>query len=92
MRSRFVSLTFLVSYAPFFSRSDDGKLMFPAEAIAQAADVIVTLFAVMIFHMVDVISGAKNDVVVDVSFVNVGSDNIRDFPFKSLPASIFIGR
>ena len=51
--------------------------MLPTEVIAQTADIVIGLFAVMIFLMVDVISSTKNDVVVDVSFVNVGSDNIR---------------
>ena len=46
--------------------------MLPAEVIAQAADVVIGLFTVMIFFMVDVISGAENDVVVDVSFIYMG--------------------
>lgn len=61
--------------------------MLPAEVIAQAADVVISLFAVMIFLMVDVIGGTKNDVVVDVSFVNVGSDNIRVFSLQK-----FVGK
>ena len=53
--------------------------MLPAEVITQVADVVIGLFAVVIFLVVYVISGEKNDVVVDVSFVNMGSDNIRVF-------------
>ena len=53
--------------------------MLPADVITQAADVVIGLFAVVIFLMVYVISGTKNDVVVDMSFVNVGSDNIGLF-------------
>ena len=53
--------------------------MLPAEGVAQIADVVIGLFTVVVFLMVYVISGAENDVVVDVSFVNVGSDNIRVF-------------
>ena len=53
--------------------------MLPAEVIAQAADVVIGLFTVMIFFMVDVISGAENDVVVDVSFIYMGADNVRVF-------------
>ena len=34
----------------------------------------------MVFRMIDVIGGAENDVVVDVTFINVGGDNIRVFP------------
>ena len=46
--------------------------MLPAEVIAQAADVVIGLFTVVIFLMVDVISGAENDVVVDVSLYLYG--------------------
>ena len=81
------SLPFLICFASgcalcshcFCSRSNDGKLMLPAEVIAQAADVVIGLFTVMIFFMVDVISGAENDVVVDVSFIYMGADNVRVF-------------
>ena len=55
--------------------------MLPAEVIAQAADVVIGLFTVMIFLMVDVISGTENDVVVDVSFIYMGTDNVGVFPF-----------
>ena len=53
--------------------------MLPAEVIAQAADVVIGLFAVMIFLMIDVIGGAENNVVVNVAFINMGADNIRVF-------------
>lgn len=33
----------------------------------------------MIFVMFDVISGAKNDVIMDGSFINMGGNNIRIF-------------
>ena len=50
--------------------------MLPAEVIAHVADIVIGLFAVVIFLMVNVISGAKNNVVVNVSSVYVRSDNI----------------
>ena len=53
--------------------------MLPAEGIAQIADVVIGLFTVVVFLMVYVISGAENDVVMDVPFINVRSDNIGVF-------------
>ena len=50
--------------------------MLPAKVIAQAADVVIGLFAVMIFLMIDVIGGAENNVVVNVAFIYMGADNI----------------
>ena len=62
--------------------------MLPAEVIAHVADIVIGLFAVVIFLMVNVISGAKNNVVVNVSSVYVRSDNIEEYlPSKSLSAS-----
>lgn len=52
-----------------------------AEVIAQAADAAVGLFTVMVFLMVYIIGGTENDVVVDMSFVNVCADNIGVFSF-----------
>ena len=51
--------------------------MLPAEFITQAADVVICLFAVMVFLMIDVIGSAENDVVVNVSPVYMGAANIR---------------
>ena len=53
--------------------------MLPAEFITQVADVVIGLFTVVVFLMVYVISGAENDVVMDVPFINVRSDNIGVF-------------
>ena len=54
--------------------------MLPAKVIAQAADVVIGLFAVMIFLMIDVIGGTENHMVMDVAFIYTGADNIRVFP------------
>ncbi len=59
-----------------FAWNNDRQLMLPAEVIAHVADIVIGLFAVVIFLMVNVISGAKNNVVVNVSSVYVRSDNI----------------
>ena len=41
---------------------------------------LTILLAVMVFVVFHVVGGTKNDVVVDVTFINVGGDNIRVFP------------
>ena len=61
--------------------------MLGTQLIIQMPDVIVGLFTVMVFLMIDVICSTENDVVVNVSFVNVGSHNVRVFSFQK-----FIGK
>ena len=51
--------------------------MLPAEFIAQTADVVIGLFAVVVFLVVYVIGGAENDMVVNVPPVCMGADNVR---------------
>ena len=52
-------------------------------------DVIVGLFTVMVFLMIDVICSTENDVVMNVSFVNVGSYNVRVFSFQKLIGKLY---
>lgn len=40
---------------------------------------VIGLFAVVIFVVFDVVSSTKNDVIMNVSFVNMGGNNIRIF-------------
>ena len=54
--------------------------MLVAQLITQFPDAIIGLLAVMIFVMFKVVCGTKNDVVMDVTFINMGSDYIRIFP------------
>lgn len=54
--------------------------MFLAQFITQFPDAVIGLFAVVIFVVFDVVSSAKNDVIMNVSFVNMGGNNIRKFP------------
>ena len=61
--------------------------MLGTQLIIQMPNVIVGLFTVMVFLMIDVICSTENDVVVNVSFVNVGSHNVRVFSFQK-----FIGK
>lgn len=51
--------------------------MFLAQFITQFTDVVIGLFAVVIFVVFDVVSGTKNDVIMNVFFVNMGGNNIR---------------
>ena len=55
--------------------------MFLAQFITQFTDVVIRLFAVVIFVMLDVISSTKYDVIMNMSFINVCDENIRIFPF-----------
>ena len=61
--------------------------MLGTQLIIQMSDVIVGLFTVMVFLMIDVICSTENDVVMNVSFVNVGSYNVRVFSLQK-----FIGK
>lgn len=61
--------------------------MLGTQLIIHMPDVIVGLFTVMVFLMIDVICSTENDVVMNVSFVNVGSHNVRVFSFQK-----FIGK
>ena len=73
------ALPFFVFSATLRTRNADGKIVFLAQFITQFPDVVIGLFAVVIFVMFDVISGAKNDMIMDVSFINMGGNNIRIF-------------
>ena len=53
--------------------------MFLAQLVTQFSDAIIALFTIMVFVMFDVVSSTKNDVVVDVTFINMGGDNVRIF-------------
>ena len=54
--------------------------MFLAQFITQMADTIIGLITVMIFVMVDVIRSTKNDMIVNVTFINMSGNNVRIFP------------
>ncbi len=79
-----IRLPFFVFFATFTTGNDDGKIVFLAQFITQFTDAVVGLFTVMVFVMFDVVSSTKNDVVVDVTFINMGGDNIRIFSLLKL--------
>ena len=80
-RTVLVRLPFFVFFATLRTRNDDGKIVFLAQLITQIPDVVIGLFAVVIFVMLDVISSTKYDVIMNMSFINVCGENIRIFPF-----------
>ena len=78
-RTVLLGMPFFVFSATLRTRDDDGKIVFLAQFITQFPDVVIGLFAVVIFVMFDVISDAKNDVIMDVFFINMSGNNIRIF-------------
>ena len=74
-----LGLPFFVLSSTLGTRNDDGKIVLLAQFITQFPDVVIGLFAVVIFVVFDVVSGTKNDVIMDVSFINMGGNNIRIF-------------
>ena len=54
--------------------------MLGTQLIIQAADMVIGLFAVMIFFVIYIIRSTENDVVMNVSFVNVSGNDVRIFP------------
>ena len=48
--------------------------MFFAQLITQMPDAIIGLFAVMVFVMIDVIRSTKYDVIMDMTFINMGGN------------------
>ena len=53
--------------------------MLVAQLITQFPDAVIGLLAVMIFVMFKVVCGTKNDMVMDVTFINMCGDNVRIF-------------
>ena len=54
--------------------------MLAAQLVTQFSDAVISLLTVVVFVMFYVVCGTENDMVMDVTFINVGSDNIRIFP------------
>jgi hypothetical protein len=55
--------------------------MLAAQLITQFPDAVIGLLAVVVFVVFDVVGSTKNDMVMDVTFINMGGDNIRIFSF-----------
>lgn len=60
--------------------------MLGTQLIIQMSDVIVGLFTVMVFLMIDVICSTENDVVMNVSFVNykMSRPNVQKILYKNV--------
>ena len=50
---------------------------------------VITLFTIVIFFMIDVICSTENEVVMDVFSVNMGSHNIRVFSFQKFVSKLY---
>ena len=72
-------LPLVVFFSPLLPWNNDRKIMIPAQFIAQFPDAVVALFIVMVFVMIDVVGSTENDVVMDMTFINMCGDNIRIF-------------
>lgn len=67
-------------FSTIFAGNNDGEIVFLAQFITQLPDVVVGLFAVMVFVMLDVIRCTKYDMVMDMTFINMGGNNIGILP------------
>ena len=57
--------------------------MLGTQLIIQAANVVVGLFTVMIFFVIHIICGTENDVVVNVTFINMSGKRYKKFPLST---------
>lgn len=53
--------------------------MFLTQVIAQIPDVVIGAFAVIVFFMFDVIGGTKNNMIMNMSFVDMSGYYIGIF-------------
>ena len=70
----------LNSFDDFFGVEQPQAGTEQVQEVTQFPDVVIRLFAVVIFVMLDVISSTKYDVIMNMSFINVCGENIRIFP------------
>ena len=61
-------------------KSDDGQAIFPTQLVAHVPYAVIAPFVGIIFAVVYEIYGAENNVIVDVSFVNVRREYIFMLP------------
>ena len=59
-----------------FARNDDGQSIFPAQLVAHVADSVIAALIGIVFAVVYKVCRAENNVIVDVSFVNVRREYI----------------
>lgn len=67
---------------PFFAGwHTGGQTVFLANTVADPADFMITAFVGDIFMMVNKAGSIKNDMVMNMILVNMGTDDIFIFPF-----------
>ena len=64
-----------------------GQSVFLTKPVAGAPDISITLFVGNVLALIDHIHGTKNDVIMDVALINMGSQHIGIFPLQH-----FIGK
>ena len=81
-----------IAFAPVLTGHHHRQTMFLAQPVAGAPDVGITLSVGNILSLVHHVHGTKDDVVMDVSFVNVRGQHIRVFALQDfickLPANL----
>ena len=72
---------FLIAFSFFTGWHTCGKSVFLADTIADPADFMIAAFVGNILMIGDKAGGIKDDMIVDVVFINVGADYIFIFSF-----------
>ena len=79
--SRFFCLILCIALSlAALAGNDDGQAIFPTQLVAHVPYAVIAPFVGIIFAVVYEIYGAENNVIVDVSFVNVRREYIFMLP------------
>ena len=63
--------------------------MLLTQFVTDTSDAAVGLFAVMVMLKIHIVSGTEYKMIMNVSFVNMGGENVRIFPFQNLTSQFF---
>ena len=72
----------LITFAFFSGRHTGGKSVFMADTIADSAELMVAPLIGNILVMVNEAGSIKDDMVVNVVFINMGTDHVFIFSFQ----------
>ena len=79
---------FFIAFSFFAGWHAGGKSVFLADAVADSANLMIAVFIGNILVVGDEAGGIEDDMVVDVIFINVGTDHI--FIFSTLHPQIVV--
>lgn len=79
---------FFIAFSFFAGWHAGGKSVFLADAVADSANLMIAVFIGNILVVGDRAGGIEDDMVVDVIFINVGTDHI--FIFSTLHPQIVV--